>query len=219
MNNQENLIQSLSYNLAPVQKAVNSDVMALLWLLASGLYVMLASYFLGPIRPNALAQLMSEPRFLIEILTGLIAITLITLVAFRAAIPGALSTRLFLLALGLLGVWLSSYLLNLVNPALEPSMLGKREHCGIEIFIYAPLPIALAFGLTRRLYPLKPWNVTVLFSLAAGLLPALYMQLACMYIPVHILQFHIVPGIIVGFLGFPLALLYRHSLVKKRNIN
>jgi hypothetical protein len=35
-------------------------------------------------------------------------------------------------------------------------------------------------------------------GLAAGLIPALYMQIACMYDPGHILLFHILPGLSVA---------------------
>jgi hypothetical protein len=34
-------------------------------------------------------------------------------------------------------------------------------------------------------------------GLAAGMLPALYMQLACMYEPSHILGYHILPGLLM----------------------
>ena len=84
-------------------------------------------------------------------------------------------------------------------------MLGKREHCVWETFIYALPPMLLAFVLTRRLYPLQPVHTAMYFSLAAGMMPALYMQIACMYAPAHILQFHILPGLMVVFVGAAIA--------------
>ena len=84
-------------------------------------------------------------------------------------------------------------------------MLGKREHCVWETFIYALPPMLLAFVLTRRLYPLQPVQTAMYFSLAAGMMPALYMQIACMYAPDHILKFHILPGLIVVFVGATIA--------------
>ena len=47
-------------------------------------------------------------------------------------------------------------------------------------------------------------------GLAAGMLPALYMQIACMYLPAHILQFHILPGLMVVFVGAAVALVSRY---------
>lgn len=51
--------------------------------------------------------------------------------------------------------------------------------------------------LLRRCYPLQPLRAGMAVSLAAGMLPALYMQIACMYAPDHILLFHILPGMAV----------------------
>jgi hypothetical protein len=49
-------------------------------------------------------------------------------------------------------------------------------------------------------------------SLAAGMLPALYMQLACMYEPSHILAFHIFPGLLMVLAGAAIAALWRLPL-------
>ena len=46
-------------------------------------------------------------------------------------------------------------------------------------------------------------------GLAAGMLPALYMQLACMYEPTHILSMHILPGLLMVLAGAAIALLWR----------
>ena len=89
----------------------------------------------------------------------------------------------------------------LAYPALEPSMLGKREHCVVETFLFALPPACLALLLSRRFFPLRPVYSAFLFCLAAAMLPALYMQLACMYVPAHILQMHILPGLLVTMAG------------------
>ena len=80
-------------------------------------------------------------------------------------------------------------------------MLGKRDHCVVETLLFALPPACLALFLTRRLYPLKPVRSALLFCLVAGMLPALYMQIACMYAPLHIIQMHIVPGLLVALAG------------------
>jgi hypothetical protein len=46
------------------------------------------------------------------------------------------------------------------------------------------------------------------------MLPALYMQVACMYAPLHIIQMHIVPGLLVMLGGGAVAWLI--SWVKRR---
>ena len=193
----EDLIASLSTGLKPVRSQLPVDLVALLWLASSAAFVVAITHLFGPIRPNALHQLATEPRFALETVLGVIAISFTAIVAFRNAVPGAASRRSMLLAVGLIALWLANYGIGLSYPALEPSMLGKRDHCVFETLIFAVPPACLAFLLTRRLYPLKPVRSALLFSLVAGMMPALYMQVACMYAPLHIIQMHIIPGLLV----------------------
>ena len=210
----EHLIASLSTGLKPVRSQLPVDLIALLWLVSSAAFVMAITHLFGPLRPNALAQLATEPRFLLETLLGVAAISYTAVVAFRSAVPGAAGKRSMLLAVSLIALWLANYAIGLAYPALEPSMLGKRDHCVFETFMFAVPPACLAFLLTRRLYPLKPVYSALLFSLVAGMLPALYMQLACMYAPLHIIQMHIIPGLLVMLAGGTAAWLI--SRVKRR---
>lgn len=197
----ENLIASLSTGLRPVRSQLPVDLIALLWLASSAAFIVAITHLFGPLRPNALTQLATEPRFLLETVLGGVAISYTAVVAFRSAVPGAASKRSMLLAVSLITLWLANYGIGLAYPALEPSMLGKRDHCVFETLIFAVPPACLAFLLTRRLYPLKPVYSAFLFSLVAGMLPALYMQLACMYAPLHIIQMHIIPGLLVMLAG------------------
>ncbi|MEH6584593.1 MAG: NrsF family protein [Halioglobus sp.] len=205
MKNYDDLIDQLATDLTPTPRIPNINAVAAGWLLLSAIYVIVMIHIFGPIRDNALTQLSTQPRFLIETLTGLLAIVLMGYAAFKAAVPGALNARLAKIATGLMALWLLSYVVGLFYPALEPSMLGKRDHCFTETFIYALPPKIAAFLLVRRMYPLNPLRTALTLGLAAGMLPALYMQIACMYSPSHILLFHILPGFLVAFLGLALA--------------
>lgn len=98
----------------------------------------------------------------------------------------------------LLALWLGFHVWGLYSPALVPSMLGKREHCVYESFSYTLLPIMAAFILTKKLCPLKPLQCSFALILAAAMLPTLYMQIACMYEPQHIIKLHVVPSLITG---------------------
>ena len=131
-------------------------------------------------------------------LLGLSALTVAAEPAFRAAVPGALTSRLAFTSAGLVVLWIAAYVVGLVAPALEPSMLGKRNHCFLETFLYALPPAGLACYLCWKYYPLEPSKMALRCGLAAGLMPALYMQIACMYDPGHILLFHILPGLVVA---------------------
>ena len=197
----DKLIESLSTGLQPARPPLSADISALLWLTASVGFVIGITAWFGPIRANALGQLAGEPRFLMETALGVVAIAFTSVMAFRTAVPGASSRRGVLIGLGLVLLWLANYVLDLAHPALEPSMLGKRDHCFVETLLFALPPATLALLLSRRFYPLRPVYSTALFCLAAAMLPALYMQIACMYVPAHILQMHILPALLVTLAG------------------
>lgn len=201
MNAHDELIASLSRDLKPVSPAPNINALSLVWLSLSAAFVMAMTHVVGPIRPGAYGQLVSEPRFLLESLLGVAAITWVSLAAFRAAIPAALTRNFAAVGVVLLALWLAQYLFGLIDPALEPSPLGKRGHCYFETMLYSLPPILVALVLIRRLYPLHFVGTSMRLSLAAGMLPALYMQLACMYEPLHILGLHILPGLAMVLVG------------------
>lgn len=205
MSAQNNLIDSLVTDLTPARPSVNPNLQALLWLAVSAAWVVFITSVIGPLRVNAFAQLQAEPRFLFEMLLGLAAILALSVCLFQAAVPGFLNRKRVWVAAGLFFAWVLSYMFGLVSPALEPSMLGKRPHCYLETFLVAILPLLLAIFCLRNLFPLNPHRSAMAAGLAAGMLPALYMQIACMYDPAHILAFHIAPGAAVALCGLALV--------------
>jgi hypothetical protein len=209
MNKHDELIANLSQDLAPVSPLPDVNRLAMTWFLVSAVYVVVITHLLGPIRPGAATQLFTEPRFLLESLLGIAAIVWTSLLAFRAAIPALLTRQFAAASLVLMALWLAQYVIGLVSPALEPSMLGKRDYCYLETMLYAIPPIMSALYFIRRLYPLRYIRTAMSLSLAAGMLPALYMQLACMYEPVHILTLHILPGLTMVLVGALIAALWR----------
>lgn len=76
-------------------------------------------------------------------------------------------------------------------------MAGKRAHCAIEAFLYSMPPTLCALWLQQRRYALRPVRALVKSAVAAGLLGALVMQVACMYEPAHILKFHVLPVVLL----------------------
>jgi hypothetical protein len=209
VNKHEILISNLSSDLAPVTPPRNINRQALAWFLLSAVYVVAVTHLFGPIRPGAFSQLGTEPRFLFETMLGVAAILWTSLLAFRSAVPAALTRQFAVAGLVLMALWLAQYVIGFVSPALEPSRLGKRNYCYFETFVYA-LPVILS-GLffIRRLYPLRPLRTGMSVGLVAGMLPALYMQLACMYEPLHILAFHILPGLLMVGVGAAIAVRWR----------
>jgi len=209
MNKQHILISNLSRDLAPVSSPSNINRLAIVWFLLSAIFVVAMTHLFGPIRPGAFSQLGTEPRFLLETMLGVAAILWTSLLAFRSAVPAALSKQFAATGMVLMALWLAQYVIGFVSPALEPSMLGKRDHCFSETLVYSLPVILTGLFLIRRLYPLRFVRTAMSLSLAAGMLPALYMQLACMYESSHILAFHILPGLLMVLAGAVIAALWR----------
>jgi hypothetical protein len=209
MNKQHILISNLSRDLAPVSPPPNINRLAIAWFLLSAIFVVAMTHLFGPIRPGAFSQLGTEPRFLLETMLGVAAILWTSLLAFRSAVPAALSKQFAATGMVLMALWLAQYIIGLVSPALEPSMLGKRDHCFSETLVYSLPVILTGLFLIRRLYPLRPMRTAMSIGLAAGMLPALYMQLACMYEPSHILGYHILPGLLMVGAAAGIAAIWR----------
>ena len=172
------LIDELSRDLRAVKAPLPPTVVALLWLVASVTYVAALMVALGPFRPGFVDQLAAVPRFAIEMLMGFAALVCFVIVAFREAVPGydsRLVTRVgWLLSVG----WLSQFVAGFEFPVLEPSMLGKRHYCAYEAYLYSVPPALYAIWLQRRRFALQPVRASVFAAIAAGMIPALLMQVA-----------------------------------------
>jgi hypothetical protein len=196
------LIQRLSEELGPAPRLRGPFQLALLWWIGGWIFVVAVTLAVQPMRPGFADQLLASPRFAAETLFGIAAGAFAIAAAFAVGIPGwGLPRRWIALAMGLLALWSGAYFYGLVDPALEPSMLGKRALCFAEVLIYG-LPILVAgLLLLRRLAPLERWGAGLVVGSAAGAIPGLLMQLACVYIPSHILIFHLAPALVLALVG------------------
>lgn len=203
----EQLINKLATGIQIVEP-VNTRRSAIVWFGSSFLFVALLSWLTGPFRAGSGHQLLESIQFLIESSVGLMSIALLIYTAFELSIPSpkSLTKRLFwpLLALA---VWIGFYIFGLIHPALEPSMLGKRDFCFYQTALYSlPLMVTALFW-AKRQWPLHAASTGLLIGLAAGAIPAWIMQFACMYLPQHILTAHILPGLAMGPIGALLGVL------------
>ena len=209
MGRRDELITDLSRDLHPVRRAPKVNRLASAWFGLGAAFVVTVTWLVGPVRPGAFSQLLAEPRFLLETLLGVAAIFWTGLLAFRSAVPAALTRRFAVAGAVLMLSWLAQYVFGLVDPALEPSELGKRGFCSLEVMAYSTPLIVVALFMVRRLYPLSFVRTALSVGLAAGMMPALYMQLACMYEPTHILSFHVLPGLSMALAAAAVALAWR----------
>ena len=201
--NRNRLIEDLAADLRPTPRPGRVVPWTAAWLLVVTGATLLVTALVQPFRAGALGQLVAEPRFMVESLAGVAAIVALTIGAFKSAIPDPGRARRWTIAtLLLLAVWLSFYLVGLVSPALEPTMSGKRDDwCRWETLVYGCVALGAGLLLLRRLWPLHGARSGLLIGLAAGMIQALTMQFACMYVPSHILTHHVLPGLLVGVAG------------------
>jgi hypothetical protein len=195
------LIRQLADELRPAPRLRTPHHLAVLWGAGAWLFVVGATIAVQPLRLGFADQLLASPRFAGETLFGLLAGGLAIWVAFAVGSPGRSQRRWIVLALGGLALWAGAYVYGLVSPALEPSMLGKRKLCFLEVLLYGLPTLAVGLLLLRRLAPLQRWSAGLVMGAAAGAMPGLLMQLACMYVPSHIISHHLGPVLGLALLG------------------
>lgn len=205
MNKSRNeLIAELSNDLPVSSRAGRTLDLIVYWLVFNFVMALLLTYAMGPFRENSLQQAWDHPQFLLESLTGVFSIVLLSITAIHSAIPANISRmKQFTPALLLLFIWLGFYVVGLFSPALEPSPQGMRNlPCYLETLVYGIPALLLGLYFINRLWPLHGAWSGLSIGLAAGATPALIMQFACMYVPAHIITHHLLPGLMLGVAGF-----------------
>jgi len=199
MGSREELILSLVNDLKVKPKQLPILYVAFLWWVVSWCYVVVATLLMGGIREDSHEHWLHH--FQLEFLLGFAASFLVMLAAWMSIVPGLLSKRLLYASLFVFSSWLLLYVIGSYEPVVELNMYDKREHCYFEGFLYSVPPLFFAFFLMSRRFALQQWQSGFLMGLAAGLIPALFMQFFCMYEPLHILQSYVLPVVACGFFG------------------
>lgn len=201
--NRKELISDLSRDLASSSRAGRTTDLITLWLIFNFVAALLLVTSTGSFREGSFQQAYEHPRFLLESLTGLLAIVLLGVTAIRSGIPSNTpALKQYSPALLILIIWLGFYVAGIWFPALEPSTLGKRDFpCFLETMLYGLPSLVMGLYLIGRLWPLDRMWAGLMTGLAAGATPALIMQFACMYIPTHIITHHLIPGLTLGIVG------------------
>ncbi len=159
--------------------------------------IALIMYMIAPYRENFISDFQSI-HFLFEFLSGIICFGLLIYSSYLSVVPGALKKRNHIVFLLLVLFYSFVVLMSFSSPALTPSMDGKRATCVFEVLFLSILPLAhLIFLLKRGVFYYKS-NITFYAGLACALIPAVIMNIACMYDPIHNFKFHFMPVFIVG---------------------
>ena len=216
MRSHNELISDLVLGLKPVKPLSPFWERAGAWLLFAGVYTFAITRATGSFRPGAHQQFLDSARFLLENVAGVLGILSISVFCFSQMIPGIISKNAVRISLLLpVVLFVTSLLYGLVDPALVPSMVGKRSSCMSEVFYFSILPFLTLLWIARKSYPVNTAWTSATIGIAASLPAAVVMQVACMYDPKHNLLFHIGPAIasslIFGMLSY---FVLRHQIRK-----
>ncbi len=196
------LQERLVAELRPVARAASPPRALALWLACSALAVAAATLAVGPLRPGALQALVAVPRFALDCALGALAAGAGMLAALRLSTPGAdprgAALRAALVAQGL---WIALHLWGLVDPALPAAAPAVARSCASDVPLYALAPMGLALLLLRRRAALERFPAAFAAALASAALPALAMQLGCVYEPQHALALHLAPALAFAAVG------------------
>ena len=196
------LIAELAAAATPVKRPGQTAHHIMLWLVLAVSLSVLGVLVGGPIIMFRWPVLLQAPQFLGESLLGVVAIIALANAAFKTGIPSLVAlARQIAWPLLLLVAWVGFQSYGLIEPALAPSMLGKRAHCWLEALLVGVPALVIGCCAVRRLWPLHGAWTGALLGLASGAIPALMMQFICMYEPAHILKFHLLPGLVTGLVG------------------
>jgi hypothetical protein len=217
----EQLIEDLAADLKPVRSPGRTAGAAAMWLLAATFYSTIVIFVSGPMREGGFGNLIEYPTFALETLSASAAIVALTIATLRSAIPSPASPLMRAApALGLSMIWIAFYVIGLWAPAHPASTAGVRDHCVLQGLFFSFPSMGLLLYYARRLMPLKPRVTGALAGAAAAAIPAAWMQLACMYMPSHILTHHLPPILAlagVGALIGPLVLQRSHIVARSRS--
>jgi hypothetical protein len=196
------LVDALVLDLEPVRPAAPWLSAMFSWCLVSWAIVggtILAS---GPLRDGIVVQLMSSPRFALELALGFAAGLAAIWAGLELGVPGApASRRLWTPPILLFGAWTLVVGYGLIQPSDPPMMDGKRVHCFMQTLLISLPPYTTALYLLRGRITYAQTRAGLLVGTAAAAIPALWMHVACHTEPLHVLMFHLSPILIVGLLG------------------
>lgn len=204
-------IDALVADLRPVRRAPPISRALIAWTLLAWIVVGVLVLSAGPLRAGALDALRTSPRYAAEFLLGAASVFFAAWAGLEWGVPGdAGAVRRSTIVAALFAAWVAMLLLGIGDPAIATGMLGKRPHCRVETIAFALPALWLGLIAVRRRALYGRSMTGALLGLAAAAVPATWMQLACVYEPLHALSHHLAPiawvaaiGLVVGRLWLP----------------
>lgn len=181
----------------------------------------------GSLSPDVLAHMRTSSAFAGGLVLGTLAGAGAIAAGLEIAVPGAPARRTLLaLPMLLLVGWLGLLFIEIgggFDVGLGGAGAGARSErgapslpgtpgrflCPLQVLLFALVPLAIAWVQITRRVPVGSTSVSAgaavgasaLAGLAAGLVAAIWMQLACVADPLHTLTHHLSPLLILTPLG------------------
>ncbi|MEO8467679.1 MAG: NrsF family protein [Gammaproteobacteria bacterium] len=209
------LIGDLVSDLTPVARPGRIGRPTGFWLAVATVYSVVIILGTGSIRPGAFADLASHLSFIAETALAVLAVAALAVAAMSSAIPDETRPVRWLLWLLPVALWVSVYVVELRYPPEYVSSLGDRGPCEWEVVLFSLPALGLLLWRAGRFFPLRPRFTGLLAGAAAAAIPAELMQFGCVYVPTHILAYHIAPIALTAALG---ALIGPWALTRKSAI-
>ena len=198
----DDFAEALIDDLTPVRPAIGWLPALLTWTSLAWVFVGVLVLATGPLREGAIATLAVSPRYTLEFALAAFGGFAMIAAGLELGVPGHPGTiRLLFPGVALLLGWLALLSYGLLDPVIETGMLGKRALCSVQTFGFAVPPLALALYALRRRALYARTATGVLVGIGAAAIPAAWMQLACLYDPLHSLLYHLTPVALAGGLG------------------
>ncbi|MGH1471339.1 MAG: NrsF family protein [Cellvibrionaceae bacterium] len=213
----EQLVEQLTADLPASKQRFNVYILLLGWVSLAWLFSISLTLFQAPLRPSWFEQLTTSPQFILEMSLGFSVIVLVALVTFQKAVPGLSRASLFWGTLVVTILWITTLLAEIYYPPFAPSMEGKRALCDLEVVAYSLPLMFFGFLVLKKGFVLNWTLVGFGIGLVSGFIPAVLMQLACMYDPSHALQCHILPAVFVSGVGTLIGFFLKMMAGKKKH--
>jgi hypothetical protein len=179
----------------------------------------LITHWVYEYRPGFWGQLSQYWRLDVELAAGMALSLLAFYILFASNIPGKkIDPGIYLTAFISLFIFTGAVVASFLITSPEASSIGARLFCEVEVLIYGGLSLGGFLFLTRRGLLVSDWPINLLLGISAGLIPALIMQLACMYDPRHALIYHFGPVVLLGLVGWGLSSKMRTYMDQKTKI-
>ncbi len=200
--NRPSFIDALADDLQPIRPAQSVKHALVAWSIFSWTITGSLLFMTAPLDLGIAGTLSISPRKVMEFI--LVALTaLVSAVAgFEWGVPGDTLARRLLLPLTLIGLLsISSIASGLFEPATESLVLSLRPYCNIQIVAFAFPGLALGLVVMANRSIFRPVAAGALMGVAAGMISASSMQLACHSDPFHAIVYHFMPIALVAIVG------------------